>query len=357
MNRSPFPDRAYTRVGRVNRRNPCPICGAIDQCIAYTDPTHPGITQVWCIRGGQEGGREINWGFRGSVWYYELGGTIPVRPKQLPSSPPVLPPIERDPVYRGIERLFPLNDLHKQKLQARGYDLAVVGTRKRWHFASLPEQIGLRYVLILQLIAGNYTNSEEALTGIYGFVPTKDVLGFLPMVQGSALVEFIIDEHGRYIGFQYAPDSPRHTKSGKPVKRLSPPRQESTDLFHVARGRDDDGSTCWHTEGIHKANLVADRTQSIALASIGVGNYTGAIAGAQAVDPDRSRLHLIAIDFDKQDAREEAKLVRTLRDRLGYRVARARWSTQYNGPDDALVAGQQLYTYPYVEDLGNEFDF
>ena len=93
---------------------------------------------------------------------------------------------------------------------------------------------------------------------------------------------------------------------------------------HVARPTMDAGTACWHTEAIHKANLTADRVQTPALGSFDVGNATGLVAGAGAVDPHRRRLHVLALDADHRGSKEEVALARQLQEQ-GYPVALARW--------------------------------
>jgi hypothetical protein len=121
---------------------------------------------------------------------------------------------------------------------------------------------------------------------------------------------FAHDEQGRLIGFQYAPDAPRIDDRGKLLKRLTPGGFSTGGRCHVARPSADAGTSCWHTEAIHKANLTADRVGAIALGSFGVGNVRWLLAGARAVDPRRRRLHVVAVDADHHQSREEVTIAR-----------------------------------------------
>ena len=105
----------------------------------------------------------------------------------------------------------------------------------------------------------------------------------------------------------------------------------------------------WHTEAIYKANLTANRVGAVALGAFGVGDVRGLLAGARAIDTWRHRLHVVALDADFHQNREEVALVRRPQE-AGYPVALARWDrARGNGPNDALVAGAAVTLVPFVD--------
>lgn len=282
------------------------------------------------------------------------GSALPLRLLQRPREWPLVEAGTMHRILSRVARSFGLCDAHRAPLAARGYDPAACGPEGHHVFASLPIDGAARVAVANRLLSDAYTRTtEEDLLGVYGFErtsrrPRTDV-AFLPRVAGDALIEFARDEQRRLMGFQYAPDVPAQGNKGKPKKRLSPARFATGGRAHVAQPITDAGSACWHTEAIHKANLTADRVQAPALGSFGVGNVTGLVAGARAVDPHRKRLHVLALDADHHESREEVALARRLQER-GYRVGLARWDAALgNGPDDALVAGAAVRLLPFAD--------
>jgi hypothetical protein len=299
-----------------------------------------------------------DWGFRGTIWYFVMDAATGTTLSPATRAPqPAWPQVDAGTLHRLLSRVarrFGLSALHQAKLAARGYEVADCGLEARHVFASLPADKAARVTVANWLLSDAYTHTTEAdLLSVHGFSrqsrsPRSD-MAFLPAVAGSALLEFARDEQGRLIGFQYAPDAPRIDDRGKPLKRLTPGGFHTGGRCHVARPSADAGTSCWHTEAIHKANLTAERVGAIALGSFGVGNVRGLLAGAQAVDPKRRRMHVVAVDADHHQSREEVTIARRLQE-AGYRVALARWDRVLgNGPDDALVAGAAVTLIPFAD--------
>jgi hypothetical protein len=364
---SPPPD--LRRSGRSRRGHPCPICARDDgQCIALPselDPQH--WLDVWCIRGAdQPGGRHAQWGFREQgIWYFRLDATT-LAPRQAVRTAqrevPVADPETLHAVLALVARFFGLSDADRDRLAARGYDRWSVGPDGRHMFATLPADRRARVAVAAHILAQHPEITLDDLVGTYGFVRDgrfdQAAILFLRQVDGAALIEFARDETRRIIGYQYSPDTPKLDNKGKPLKRLTPSRFLTSGRYHVAYGKETSSDEIWHCEGIHKANLVADCKESIALAAFGSGGTAGQLAGAKAVDPHRQRLHVVALDRDcwqaeatietpKPRPTAETQLAHALVE-TGYRVALARWDGPHKGPDDALAASAEITLQPFT---------
>ncbi len=357
----PRPPQEFWRSGRSRRGSECPHCGQNDgQCIAApADWRHasPTITDVWCIRGSADDGgwQDPSFGFRvdrGGVWYYALasdGATItPRRPAK--QDYPLADAATIDAVLRDVARLFGLSEPHRAMLYGRGYDPRDVGPTARHAFATLPTGAADRAGIATALIGKGYEARD--LLGVYGFQQRAGLITFLgnaPGAAGVCLLEFARDAQGRYIGFEYAPDVRTVDDKGKPgPKRYSPARFAKSQHVHVASYAYDGGSELWLTEGTHKANLVADARRTLALGTFGAGNAENAIAAIGALNPDKRRRVVLALDGDQWDGRTE-KVVANKLYTLGWRVALARWdSALAKGPDDAVRAGLGFTLQPYT---------
>jgi hypothetical protein len=354
----------HERVGsaRTRRNFPCPVCGEIDsQCLAYAPREQPTRAYVWCIRGdGRPGGVQLDWGFRkdrGGIWYFEWDntrGSARVRPTSTASRDlPLADAATIDRVLQATARLFGLSDAHKAKLAARGYDPVSCGPDARYTFASLPADASKRSQAAEWALYCGVVASTRDLLGTYGFSQDRRhgpdaPIAFLPRVEGPALIEMVRDASGRIVGFQYAPDTPPRDTKGKPLKRLTPPRMAIGGIYHVARPDQDAGAEVWHTEAVHKANLTADHRSAIALGSLGAGNARTLLAGAQAIDPEARRLHVVALDADQWASTAEKQLAGALAS-AGFRVALARWDPKLKGPDDAIAAGASFVLQPFED--------
>jgi hypothetical protein len=340
------------RPYRVGRGSPCHICGKSTECIAIPDARRPGHTHAWCTRTANDAVLQA-WGFKDVLYYYYLDGAGDIHIVRRPARRqiPLVDAATMDRTLRETARILGLSEAHRAKLAARGYDVSQCGPNARHAFASLPADDYTRQRAAADLEARFATEAE--VLGTLGYSrdhrrrPADAPISFLSRVNGSALIEFCRDELGRFTGFEFAPDEPRLDNKGKPIKRESPVRMVKR--AHVARSADDAGAEVWHCEGIHKANLTADRRHAIALGALGVGNVSLLVAGAQAVDPHARRLHVIALDAGYHGSKNETELARRLHD-AGYRVALARWDAGAgNGPDDVLVTGGEITVTPFED--------
>jgi hypothetical protein len=352
------------RSGRSKRGSPCPVCGDTDgQCFAYVPVERGAIAHVWCVRGADRPGGMLlaDWGFRrdlGGIWYFEWDekqGAPRLQPtRALSDKRPVADAATIDRVLQAVADYFGLSTTHKEQLAARGYDLVTCGPHARFAFASLPADLADRMRVVSRLLGHGAARSEGELLGVYGFEQDRRhgpsaPIAFLPRVAGPALLEFRLDDEGRVTGFQYAPDTPERDAKGKPQKRLTPARMAIRDHYHVARPANDAGAEVWHTESIHKANLVADHRNAIALGSLGAGNARSLAAGALAVDPRARRLHVVALDSDQWGGQAEKQVATTLAEKH-CRVALARWDPAHKGPDDAIAGGASFTLEPFVDE-------
>jgi hypothetical protein len=358
---------------RVKPNRTCPQCGCDSECVFIENDPDPAVTyaHVWCTR--TKTGPRVKWGNikDGFVYYYQCdretaettaGTSSAARPPKVYKLYPVADADTIDRALRAIFRLLTLTEKNKANLARRGLDPDKCGPEGPYFFASIvPKQ---KPHLASELVAhGIFRRRTDAL-GIYGFSGdarwSDGHIVFLPNLkdkfEGAALLEAVVDETGRWVGFQYSPNNPKLDKKGKPQKRLTPVRFSTRGIYHVApRPSVEIRREVWHTEAIIKADLTSDRLGVIAIGSLGAGNHTSQVAAAQAVDPDQSYLHVVALDADqwpeynKQAGRNEQTIAHALLD-AGYRVALARWDPAMGkGPDDAVVVGAVITVVQYVD--------
>ncbi|MBA3825275.1 MAG: hypothetical protein H0X24_15420 [Ktedonobacterales bacterium] len=332
------------RPYRARRGDPCPLCGRTSECFALPDPQRGDLRHVYCTRGAHYPDA-LQWdgfGFKGGIWYVPFIGAVATPHRTPVTKRPTFhaaPVTVQDRVLRKIARYFGLSAEHRARLAARGYDPDRCGPEGPNLFASLPANPGARAQVIIELLA--HSETWQNLQGVFGMAYDRRLadspLYFLPRVTGTALIEFTLDANGLVWGFQYAPDMPEVDEQGKVKKRLSANGMTIAEHYHCTLLFGDDGATLWHTEGIHKANLVAAHYHQPAVAALGAGNLRGLIAAAHDLDPDQQRHHIIALDADMWG--KDLALAQTLHE-MGFTVALARWDgTAAKGPDDALLAG------------------
>ncbi len=331
-----------TRISRVNRRNPCTICGGSEKCIVWQPENEPTREYIWCAAPGE--GDPIEWGFMGQTWYYERDRASGATRQTTPARESV-PPASPETIARVLDAVlnhFGLSDAHRATLTAkRGYDARDIGPRARFRFASLPADIGPRGGVVSRLI-GRGIASEAELLGTPGFsrANRNAPMLFLGRVEGAALLEPIIDAEGVITGFEYAPDRPM-TRKGKPVKRLSPDGQVKTGRYGVSYPVHQAGRRVGYAEASHKANLACDTFGDAVVSIQGAGLYATIVQAARVLDPHKRRVHTVMLDSSEWAGKNEVGAVNALR-KAGYRVELARWPSEYSGPDDALRAGATI---------------
>ena len=335
---------------RANSYNPCPQCGENDKCVAIPQNT---VTHVWCERQSSDLPSQ-GWGLSPShdIWYHRRDANgLPQtdhKPRIHLIDKPLASQAVQDSILCEIARLLPLSDHHRAMLQARGYTDESIA---RYGFWSLPVQESDRYA-----IAAHLLHAHE-IAGIYGMAKDNTgVFGFLLQVDGSALMEPRRNIEGLTTGYQYTPDIPTLDKKGKVTnKHKNPPRMSPKGEPHIAQPAHKTSTDIWYTEGIHKANLTADHVGCIALGAMGIGNYKAMAPVAFQLDTNKRARHIIAIDRDAWNGKDENALAHALHD-MGYQVCTARWDGEAKGPDDAIQASATFTISTWQDDRAKTSD-
>jgi hypothetical protein len=349
----------HIRPYRASKGDRCPICGQAGECIIIRDEQRQE-KHIWCVRGARmdDSGLPCPFGFQAEITRYYLrhldtDEAIPTK-KQYQSYP-LASEVTRRHIFETLARLFPLEAHHRRMLKKRGYPVKECGPTARYRFSTLPSEAKWRYGVVNMLWSLGAARNDTDVLGTFGFGKDRRhgasaPIGFLvresECPDQSALIEWISDEGGRLVGFQFAPDRPEPKK-----KRLTPARQLNTETPHVVYPAQELTQEVWYTEGVHKANLTADRRGVIALASLGASSWRAMLRPAEKIVQATSRKawqHVIALDSDQWGKSYETGLARELTKR-GYNVALARWPENFKGPDDALVAGQPIDLVPFTD--------
>jgi len=305
---------------RVNRRNPCPVCGKPDWCLVSQD----GKAAI-CAR--IESDRPA--GSKGAGWIHILDNLTPL-PLRKPRPDVILTPKAApnmiDTAYRALLSELTLSEIHRENLQSRGLtDVEIEGLGYR----TLPPNGRRELVTRLQTqgvrlagVPGFYLKAGQwQLAGPVGIaIPVKDIKGRIAGLQ----IRCNNSESGPYKwlssrGFN-AGCSP-----GVPI--------------HVA-GKVSLNDEVWITEGPLKADIASLKLGRLVLAVAGVGNWPGVIPIIRELKPERA---IIAFDMDKainSAVKLHSEVLMTCLIRQSIHTFEADWDTHFKGLDDLLTRGR-----------------
>jgi hypothetical protein len=306
---------------RVNRDNPCPICGKPDWCLI----SHDGKAAI-CAR--IESDRQA--GHKGAGWIHKLDNARPLprsQTRQDVKQNPKAAPVILDKTYRALLSELPLFAAHRENLQYRGLTNAQI---TRLSYRTLPTNRRRELVIRLQANGFRFTgvpgfyleNGEWHLAGPAGIViPVRDTMG---RIVGLQLRCDKAEEGGRYKwissrGFN------KGCSPGAPV--------------HVS-GQTFIGSDIWITEGPLKADIAALKLERVVLGIAGVNNWPGVIPIIRELRPERV---IVAFDMDKllnPSVRTHSETLITCLIKRGIPTFEADWDSHFKGLDD-LLTGEQ----------------
>jgi len=242
---------------RVNRRNPCPVCGKPNWCSVTDDGA-----MVICMRVAA-----------GSICKSKNGGYIHIlkereyQPLQQiyrkPEPTPVAPIERRDAVYNALLDLLPLAHRHTEDLARRGLsDLTIA----RNGYASLPD----RFNQVLE--ASNALARSHDLANVPGFFIDRQGRRRFSGIRRGFLIP-VRDAQGRIQGCQIRCDEgdPRYlwfssageldgASSGAPIHFARPWRVDATGEAIV-------------TEGALKADVIAERLDCCVVGVPGISSF------------------------------------------------------------------------------------
>jgi hypothetical protein len=306
-----------TKWIRVNRYNPCPICGKPDWCLISRD----GEAAI-CAR--IESDKPA--GHMGAGWIHLLDSPIylpPTKPvAEVKQTARALPDL-LNKAYSSLIKELPLFETHKENLISRG--LSTEEIEKLNYKTMMPDG---RRELVKKLQA-----EGVKLAGIPGFYFKS---GDWQLAGPIGIAIPVRNISSRIIGIQVRCDK----TDGAHYKWLSsmgfPEGCSSGAPIHVA-GRRLATNEVWVTEGPLKADIISLRLNRMVLAVAGVGNWRRVIPIVKELKPGRV---IIAFDMDKINnpsvkLHSESLINHLVRQDI--QTFEANWDSRYKGLDDLLV--------------------
>lgn len=316
---------------RVNRGNPCPVCGKDHWCYLLPDGD-----AVVCMRVRDGAIKEVASG----GWLHHLAGASP-RPRPALVVVPGGQADRRDPdhldrVYRALLRVLTLSLADREALRARDLTDQEIGAGL---YRSGP--VRDRGTLARRLI--DDLGSDRDLEGVPGCYVDRGRYGdYWSLRAASGLLVPVSDEQGRIVGMQVrrSGDGPGPRYVWWSSKDMRGGASPGAPLGWF--GPDGGAGQLWVTEGPVKAAIAASRLGARVVAVPGVSAWRS----AGLVDKVRAGGYtevVVAYDADSAKNVLVAREAHALCEALvvaGVRVAFAAWDqSQGKGIDDLLVGG------------------
>ena len=310
-----------SKWARVNRRNPCPVCGKPDWCVLSQD----GKAAI-CAR--IESDKPA--GSKGAGWIHALDNARPLPPskprldaKQNPKAAPGI----LDIAYRALLSELILSETHRESLQRRGLTYAQIAN------------LGYRTLSTngrRELVTRLQANSIR-LAGVPGFYLEA---GPWQLAGPVGIAIPVRDTKQRVIGLQVRCDNAEGGRYKWLSSRGFNAGCSPGTPVHVAGTVSVNGEV-WITEGPLKAAIAALKLGRLVLAVAGVGNWPGVIPIIRELKPKRA---IIAFDMDKTSnhtVKLHSEALMTCLIRRGIRTFEADWDSHFKGLDD-LLTGDEL---------------
>jgi hypothetical protein len=315
---------AASKWVRVNKRNPCPICGKPAWCLISPD----GKAAI-CARTPSDK-------LAGNAgWLHKLDNNQRIAIPQPNTYPKQITPkadIEVvNAAYQTLINALALSLEDYKNLIARGLTGEQI---KNLEYRTLP--ISDRHSIMQRLngvnldsvpgfwkddTAGNHDPDKYHLAGQSGLlIPIRNLKR---QIQGFQ-IRCSDGSSGRYRWLS-SPNKPHGTSSGTPI--------------HIAQPLQPGISEVWITEGPIKADIASLKLNKIILAVPGVGNYSGIFPILKELQPDRV---VVAYDMDKltnPTVNRFKNLVESQLKRMKFKTFEADWDKRFKGLDDLLVSG------------------
>lgn len=314
---------------RVNRQQPCPICGKADWC-SFNDRI------AICMR--VESNHPVSGKMGG--WLHKLTAPpVYYQPVDRAEKAAVRAPIEVcDQVYRAMLNLLSLEHHHIKELKRRGLTAEEI---EKAVFRSLtnikPWEICQRLI-----------NMGYNLEGVPGFyqAPNKKGNGYFWCFNYSSGFIFpILDSKGRIQALQIRLDKPIGDRK---YQLFSSGNKQSGACsgvpVHVARPQVIKDSRIWVTEGALKATVLSQRIGAVVLGATSVNTWSEAIEVLRREFPDHAIVE--AFDQDKYTNPRVGIACEDFRNAAvgaGRRLFEALWHKKFKGADDAAAAGCKFW--------------
>lgn len=314
---------------RVNRQQPCPICGKADWC-SFNDRI------AICMR--VESNHPVSGKMGG--WLHKLTATpIYYRPVDRVETAAAKAPIEVcDRVYRSMLDLLSLEYYHIKELKRRGLTVEEI---EKTGFRSLT---GIKPWEICQRLI-NMGHNLEGVPGFYQ-APNKKGNGYYWTFNYSPGFVFpILDSEGKIQALQIRLDKPIGDRK---YQLFSSGNKQSGACsgvpVHVARPEEIKDSRIWVTEGALKATILSQRINAVVLGTVSANTWSGAVEVLQRDFPDREVVE--AYDQDKYTNLHVRRACEEFRHAVagaGRRLWEALWNKKIKGVDDAAAAGCKFW--------------
>ena len=310
---------------RVNRQNPCPICGRTDWCLI-------GASGTICPRTPSD---RL---FGSAGFWHPLGSSKPAEYHSKPS--PKAPPEVLDEVYRYQLKQLSLSSAHRSHLIARGMSEEEIKLDGYKTFPSSEYyEIAAKLVDKFGISTMNQIPGFAIKKGRYGSYPTiispPGIAIPIRNVQGQIIgIQIRTDQNGKYRWMSsgnhggVSSGSPAHYAPGEKVKEV------------------------WITEGAIKANMSSRRLRRPFISVAGAGAWRSSGLFEYLRDIGKVKRVVIAYDMDRKDnpfvAHFSGELLSDL-SKEGYKAKTAFWLRELKGIDDFLVYAERNYLM--TEDL------
>ncbi|ABO49519.1 toprim [Desulforamulus reducens MI-1] len=310
---------------RVNRQQPCPVCGKTDWC-SFNDRI------AICMR------VESNHLVPGKMggWLHKLIET-PSYYKPVETAATVAAKASAevcDRVYRDFLSLLSLAPYHIKELSKhRGFTLEEI---KEIGFKSLIEV--KPWELCKRLIDMGYN-----LKGVPGFyqAPNKKGNGYYWCFNYSPGFIFpILDKEGKIQALQTRLDKPIGDRKYQLFSSGNKETGSSCGVpVHVAQPRILKDKRIWVTEGALKATILSQRVGAVVLGTVSSNTWAPVPELLEQSFPESEIVE--AYDCDKYTNRHVKTACECFRHAIteaGMQLAEAIWNNQYKGVDDAVLA-------------------
>jgi hypothetical protein len=321
----------FSRLGRVNKKRPCPICGKDDWCTVSDDGNF-----LICARkssGGGNGWEYIKPTHNGGFLYksYQTRSVTPIyyqSEKSFRTNPTTL-----DKVYKAFLKASPLYEHHLELLRTSrrltDRDIASMEIKSRPNqadeMAILNQLVNQFDIETLLETPGFYIkNGKLRLSGGYGaiLIPNIDQL------KGYRITGITLRADKPH------PDMPRYYTLSS-VKHNGPPALLKASIYQGKNNR-----TIGITEGQFKAYRAAQELGYTMISTPGIGNWQSAGVITRSLEIAQVG-GTVVIYYDMDGKPLTAKHAQELANALihvGLRVYLAKWDNLYKGIDDFIVA-------------------
>jgi len=322
-----------TRDNRVDRRNPCEWCGDTKYCLRFDDGGS------FCRTVGEAHQRTD--AFMGGYLHRASGQDSAPPPPPRPKTP-AAEPADADTLYNVYTDLLarcPLSDEHRALLTGPQHGLT---DEQAARYGTLPADLERRRAVARKVLSDCKVVSGATVPGFYLDKQQCQTVGY----DGGILMPRR-DLQERITGMMVRSDKPDADPRYLWLSSASASGPSCGSAAHIAQptGGVQHPQTVYIVEGVKKADVISDRTGSLAISINGVGNVHAALEVFDALATQGVDTVVIALDRDVKPSAVEAverarQLLAAAAAQRGYAVRIAAWDpADGKGPDDLLAAG------------------